>query len=302
MLEEYLNHQKVSNDLYVSQVKGLTAYSFKKQQDSFYCLSPDVHKNRLEIFFCLGGKLKLENQTHDLYSIVSGEIALLSGIGPMLYCRTEGMLEGILICMDVSHILENFDELYGEAANIRNICGWLDRATECRQVKILGKNIWTDTVFSVLNTLESSERRRYCILKAIELVYLIQKESYVLQICNGNCENQGYVQQTAEEMRRYLKQHLDQKLTIKQMSQRYCLSHTAFKEYFRRMNGCPFHKWLLQQRMAKAVELLRHSSMSILEVAQSVGYEGVSQFNVVFKRIYGVTPSKYRKMSDTGDF
>ena len=302
MLEEYLNHQKVSNDLYVSQVKGLTAYSFKKQQDSFYCLSPDVHKNRLEIFFCLGGKLKLENQTHDLYSIVSGEIALLSGIEPMLYCQTEGMLEGILICMDVSHILENFDELYGEAANIRNICGWLDRATECRQVKILGKNIWTDTVFSVLNTLESSERRRYCILKAIELVYLIQKESYVLQICNGNCENQGYVQQTAEEMRRYLKQHLDQKLTIKQMSQRYCLSHTAFKEYFRRMNGCPFHKWLLQQRMAKAVELLRHSSMSILEVAQSVGYEGVSQFNVVFKRIYGVTPSKYRKMSDTGDF
>ena len=302
MLEEYLNHQKVSNDLYVSQVKGLTAYSFKKQQDSFYCLSPDVHKNSLEIFFCLGGKLKLENQTHDLYSIVSGEIALLSGIEPMLYCQTEGMLEGILICMDVSHILENFDELYGEAANIRNICGWLDRATECRQVKILGKNIWTDTVFSVLNTLESSERRRYCILKAIELVYLIQKESYVLQICNGNCENQGYVQQTAEEMRRYLKQHLDQKLTIKQMSQRYCLSHTAFKEYFRRMNGCPFHKWLLQQRMAKAVELLRHSSMSILEIAQSVGYEGVSQFNVVFKRIYGVTPSRYRKMSDTGDF
>lgn len=302
MLEEYLSHPKVSNDLYVSQVKGLTAYSFKKQQDSFYCLSPDVHKNRLEIFFCLGGKLKLENQTHDLYSIVSGEIALLSGIEPMLYCQTEGMLEGILICMDVSHILENFDELYGEAANIRNICGWLDRATECRQVKILGKNIWTDTVFSVLNTLESSERRRYCILKAIELVYLIQKESYVLQICNGNCENQGYVQQTAEEMRRYLKQHLDQKLTIKQMSQRYCLSHTAFKEYFRRMNGCPFHKWLLQQRMAKAVELLRHSSMSILEIAQSVGYEGVSQFNVVFKRIYGVTPSKYRKMSDTGDF
>lgn len=302
MLEEYLNHQKVSNDLYVSQVKGLTAYSFKKQQDSFYCLSPDVHKNSLEIFFCLGGKLKLENQTHDLYSIVSGEIALLSGIEPMLYCQTEGMLEGILICMDVSHILENFDELYGETANIRNICGWLDRATECRQVKILGKNIWTDTVFSVLNTLESSERRRYCILKAIELVYLIQKESYVLQICNGNCENQGYAQQTAEEMRQYLKQHLDQKLTIKQMSQRYCLSHTAFKEYFRRMNGCPFHKWLLQQRMAKAVELLRHSSMSILEVAQSVGYEGVSQFNVVFKRIYGVTPSKYRKMSDTGDF
>ena len=302
MLEEYLSHPKVSNDLYVSQVKGLTAYSFKKQQDSFYCLSPDVNKNRLEIFFCLGGKLRLENQTHDLYSIASGEIALLSGIEPMLYCQTEGMLEGILICMDVSHILENFDELYGEAANIRNICGWLDRATECRQVKILGKNIWTDTVFSVLNTLESSERRRYCILKAIELVYLIQKESYVLQICNGNCENQGYVQQTAEEMRRYLKQHLDQKLTIKQMSQRYCLSHTAFKEYFRRMNGCPFHKWLLQQRMAKAVELLRHSSMSILEVAQSVGYEGVSQFNVVFKRIYGVTPSRYRKMSDTGDF
>ena len=33
--------------------------------------------------------------------------------------------------------------------------------------------------------------------------------------------------------------------------------------------------------------------------AQAVGYEGMSQFNAVFKREYGMTPGQYRKMSET---
>ena len=47
----------------------------------------------------------------------------------------------------------------------------------------------------------------------------------------------------------------------------------------------------------EAAELLRDSSLSVLGVAQSVGYGSASQFSAAFHRQYGMTPAMYRKMS-----
>ena len=48
----------------------------------------------------------------------------------------------------------------------------------------------------------------------------------------------------------------------------------------------------------EAAELLRDSSLSVLGVAQSVGYGSASQFSAAFRRQYGMTPAMYRKMSE----
>ena len=78
-------------------------------------------------------------------------------------------------------------------------------------------------------------------------------------------------------------------------SRRACLSATAFKSGFRRLYSLPVHTWLRQRRMEKAAELLRGSSLSVLEVAMAVGYGSASQFTAAFRLQYGVTPAAYRK-------
>ena len=96
--------------------------------------------------------------------------------------------------------------------------------------------------------------------------------------------------------------HLDEKLTIDSLCRRFYLSPTTFKKYFRSVYDQPVHNWLLQKRMEKAGELLRYSSMTVLEIAQAVGYSSLSQFNVVFKKCYTCTPRQYRNRSDSVDF
>lgn len=100
------------------------------------------------------------------------------------------------------------------------------------------------------------------------------------------------------EICRYMEEHLDESLTISALSRRACLSTTTFKEGFRRLYGLPVHTWLRQRRMERAAELLRDSSLSVLGVAQSVGYGSASQFSAAFRRQYGMTPAMYRKMSE----
>ena len=63
--------------------------------------------------------------------------------------------------------------------------------------------------------------------------------------------------------------------------------------------ACRFTAFLVQQRLRRAQELICTTRMPIQQIAQAVGYEGMSQFNAAFKREYGMTPGQYRKMSET---
>jgi len=52
-------------------------------------------------------------------------------------------------------------------------------------------------------------------------------------------------------------------------------------------------------RIGKAVELLKNPDLSITEIASSVGYSSVQQFERVFKEEHGVSPNEYRKKLNT---
>ena len=93
--------------------------------------------------------------------------------------------------------------------------------------------------------------------------------------------------------------HLSEKMTLSELSRKFFISPTSLKNGFRRMYGATPHRWLIEQRMKRALALLQSTDMTILEIARSVGYEGVSQFNIAFKQCYGITPGQFTKMSKT---
>lgn len=64
---------------------------------------------------------------------------------------------------------------------------------------------------------------------------------------------------------------------------------------FKRETGEPIHQFLLTRRMRQACELLRHSPMSIQEIAQQVGFAEPTYFIKQFKTVMGATPLQYRK-------
>ena len=73
------------------------------------------------------------------------------------------------------------------------------------------------------------------------------------------------------------------------------LSEHHFCRSFVRSTGTPPHRWLLNQRVARAQQLLSSSLLTVAEIAASVGYEDPSYFARLFKRHTGVTPLTYRK-------
>lgn len=82
------------------------------------------------------------------------------------------------------------------------------------------------------------------------------------------------------------------------MAYRCNMSLTSFKRRFAEYYEVSPHCWQIEQRLAKAVDLLLLSDLSIKEVGHECHFANISHFIKLFRRHYGVTPGDYRRSRD----
>ena len=88
----------------------------------------------------------------------------------------------------------------------------------------------------------------------------------------------------------------DQYATIspEEVASKLCLSYSSFRKTFKEYTGFSPARFINEVRMSKAKELLTNTSMSIKEVAYSVGYNNHDYFFTAFRHVTGQTPAEYR--------
>ena len=249
-----------------------------------------------EALFCLAGSITLTRRDNTILTASVRQVLLLTDLSDLSGASVDAPLAGILVAVDARGARESLqticDLLGGLTLDTGRVRHWMASRGGCA---VEGPTDWSRAAFANLGCLPQSERARWCVWKSVELLYLL---------CNPKGQEDSAPALERETVRRlaeicrYMEEHLDESLTISALSRRACLSTTTFKEGFRRLYGLPVHTWLRQRRMERAAELLRDSSLSVLGVAQSVGYGSASQFSAAFRRQYGMTPAMYRKMSE----
>lgn len=63
--------------------------------------------------------------------------------------------------------------------------------------------------------------------------------------------------------------------------------------------GKTYTELVQAKRLSRAAYLLSATAMSVVEVAEAVGYDNVSYFHRIFQKKYGMTPRKYRSGEKT---
>ncbi len=97
-----------------------------------------------------------------------------------------------------------------------------------------------------------------------------------------------------EQARRILVEHPERPHTTASLAREVGLSEGHLRRQFRAAYRKTPRRYLTEVRILRASELLRTTSRGIEEIAHSVGYSSVAVFNRIFKRAFGVTPSKAR--------
>ena len=89
---------------------------------------------------------------------------------------------------------------------------------------------------------------------------------------------------------------LDQSLSIKEIEDELDMSSYYFCRRFRQSMGVPPYKYLIQQRVERAKQLLRHQPhQTILDIALDCGFASHSHLNRHFRKLTGITPRAYRQ-------
>jgi transcriptional regulator GlxA family with amidase domain len=73
------------------------------------------------------------------------------------------------------------------------------------------------------------------------------------------------------------------------------LERAYFSKRFRSVMRVSFTEWNARVRIDEAKELLRFVDLSITAIGASVGYDDVTTFERVFKRLEGVCPRVHRR-------
>nr|WP_302647698.1 response regulator [uncultured Dysosmobacter sp.] len=101
--------------------------------------------------------------------------------------------------------------------------------------------------------------------------------------------------QTVETAKEYIRQHYaESDLSVEKLCTYLHLSSTYFSTLFKRETGTSFTAYVTTVRMEAAAEAIRSTEEKTYLIAQRCGYEDPNYFSYVFKRHFGVTPTKYR--------
>ncbi|HTF18382.1 MAG TPA: AraC family transcriptional regulator [Chryseolinea sp.] len=83
--------------------------------------------------------------------------------------------------------------------------------------------------------------------------------------------------------------------SLTELSKLIGLNNNKLKKNFKELFGLPVFKYLQEERLKKAYELLCHNELSVQETAWYVGYESLSSFSNAFQKKFGMRPNELKQ-------
>src|SRR5699024_546743 len=97
------------------------------------------------------------------------------------------------------------------------------------------------------------------------------------------------------EITRFIQENFHKNLSLKLLSDTFHFSYNYLSSFFSKRFKSTFTDYLNTIRLKESKKLLIHSTLNVSEISETVGYSDVSYFSKIFKKEFGITPSRYRK-------
>lgn len=203
----------------------------------------------------------------------------------------KGMQDSILLTLDFSN--RQIGEPYS-----RNIEGDIQPEFQNELIENLKYGVITNlngkqdfiTIYTELLNLCSTNRdsARWLVL---ELIYKLNAE-----IFRKNYSMSKPKETPCSKALNYIKNNLSSEITLEFLAELVHLDKNYFVRLFKsKYNKTPI-KMLISMRMEKGCDLITNTDMSISEISNICGYRSPSYFICEYKKHFGITPYKQRKM------
>ncbi|MFZ4707959.1 MAG: AraC family transcriptional regulator [Bacteroidales bacterium] len=132
--------------------------------------------------------------------------------------------------------------------------------------------------YSILYELATSQDQRYLASSTFDTTTVIResKSRRIDTIC------------------KYIEENFAKDISLTDVSSIVAMSESSFSHFFKKRTGRSFISYLNDVRIGQSTKLLFETTNSIAEISFVCGFSNISNFNRIFKKIKGQTPSEYR--------
>ena len=121
----------------------------------------------------------------------------------------------------------------------------------------------------------------------------------LLLVIRKYCENEGNTVRSrtdiiAGQVKHYIDTHFDEQFTLQDISDAIRVSPYHLAHMFKETTGYSPMQYTVRRRLGEAQSLLITTSLSVTEIAVSVGFGNPCHFNTMFSKYIGMSPSRYR--------
>lgn len=95
---------------------------------------------------------------------------------------------------------------------------------------------------------------------------------------------------------KFMKENLDQSFSIQEFASRLNYSVSHYSDLFKKKTGCsPIH-YFNQLKIQRSCQFLYFTDLNIKQICVKTGFDDPYYFSRMFKKLMGVSPSKYRSL------
>lgn len=97
-------------------------------------------------------------------------------------------------------------------------------------------------------------------------------------------------------VKKYLSEHIDEKITLNDISKQFMVSASTMKTVFKEVTGEGVITYFRNLKIETAKYLLEEGCESVEEIAMRLGFDTQGYFSRVFKLVTGKTPTEYKNI------
>lgn len=108
----------------------------------------------------------------------------------------------------------------------------------------------------------------------------------------------GHDDFTIQKAKKYIEENYNSDVSLQSAASYLGFHPNYFSTLFKNRTGSTFSQYIQNLRIEKACELIHSTNLNLYEIGEQVGYSDNANFCRAFKKVKGVSPSKYKNSQD----
>lgn len=151
-------------------------------------------------------------------------------------------------------------------------------------------------IYTRLDEITKTQPGFYRVIKLLEILYELSNDTECRKLASRSFAN---VQVSTESRRvrkveEYIDTNFKQEVRLQTLADLAGMTSSAFSRFFKLRTGKTVQEYIIDVRIGHAARALVDSSMSIAEICIDCGFNNISNFNRIFKKKKGCSPSLFR--------